>query len=264
MSKSCDSHPFSQNCICHDVKNADLKYFKQFNHKTQKFHCCYDVDVSPSELKNYRIKQSKTGIINGLKEYLSEINEYKNANNNTGCDYTEYKNLEINSNYNHSQLYNNLIVDNMIYNNFFVDNDPPSFGEYSITCNKVSEIPYILDYKGINNNNIIDKTLYVCNETKNTLFPSLRLNGELLDYKISYFYTNNNNPIFKNEQHNLKYISASNVGTRSNNSSIYENINKSLNSGYLIGGIVLIIVSFIFLWFIYEDEKNVLTSLAKK
>ena len=264
MNKSCNSYPFSQNCVYHDINNKDLKYFKQFNPTTQSFNCCFDVDVSPSELKNYMNTVGKTGIIDGVVLYLEEINNYKNANGNTGCDYEKYTDLKFNTNPNHEQLYNNLLVDNMIYNNFFVDNNPPSFDkDYSVSCAKTSEVPYILDYKGINENSIYNKTLYVCNETKGSLFPSLRIDGELLDYKISYFYTNNNNPVTTNEKFNLRYKSASNPGTRGNKSAFSVNKKNTLNGAYLGGGVFLIVFSLFCMWLIYNEERKIILNLEK-
>lgn len=258
MTNHCDSYFYFQNCVCKDTLNIDLTKYKQFNNTTQKFHCCYDLDISPSSLKTFRNSTTTSGLcestIANTADYITELNRFRISNNDQGCDFNEYS--DISSNPKYKELLNNILVDNAIYNNFFSKNNPPTFSDYGISCPKENEVPYILDYFGINENSIYEKSLSVCSNTKNNLFPTVVVNGKKINYKISRFYTNDNKPVNTYSVSNLGYKSASNSGTRNNKSSIYENEKTEVNVGELVGAVILFVVFLISAYYIKKTYEK--------
>lgn len=253
MVKDCEKYPQSQNCQCITSMGDDIRNFKQFNKDSHTYHCCLELDVTPSQLKKFLDDESggtceKT--FDTASDYYSDIIRYKGTSLiGHGCFFGaegyDISDIRPEGSDKH-QLYKNITVDRQIYNTFFSTNKPPLFIDNGVSCSVTGETPYILDYRGTNRDSIFDKTTYFCStETSPNLFPSIRNpDGDQINFSVYRFYTAND-VFYTNKDTNLKNKNAYSIESRMNHSPVFENHKKEPTLNLLIPGCVLGVLSLI-------------------
>ena len=253
MVKDCEKYPQNQNCQCITSMGDDIRNFKQFNKDSHTYHCCLELDVTPSQLKKFLDDENGgtcTKSFGTASDYYSEIIRYKGTSLiGHGCSFGaegySISDIRPEESERH-QLYKNIVVDQSIYNHYFKDHKPPEFTDSSVSCSGLSEEPYILDYRGTNRDSIFDKTTYFCsNNSSPNLFPSIsNPGGDQINFSVYRFYDADGN-VYKNGSPNLKNKNGYSIESRMNNPSVFENHKNEPTLNLLIPGCVLGVLSLI-------------------
>tara|TARA_R110000851_G_scaffold42897_2_gene106519 strand:- start:409 stop:1200 length:792 start_codon:yes stop_codon:yes gene_type:complete len=249
----CGTYTTDTYCSCFDQRGGYLEHYKQFNEKTQTYHCCDKINVSLKELHdNYDPSNKGAPISDTPYKFFQTLHE----NGLTGCDFDDYfvvNGTSSTNNFieNYPELYLDYLTVTTVYNNFVAEKpQPKSDTPNYITCD-TGYYPYILEYRSPSQ--VYNNNAYICSQQNNDVFKVLNTGLGRINYSIKRFWNFETDKPCIEPACRLKSGSYGNIANQGNQNPVYNNFIKAYMN---IAAVSIGVSAFLLIVWLYLAWRN--------
>ena len=222
-------------CTCYNQRGVYKEHFKQFNPERQTYHCCDQINVSLSELRDYDPSCPGCSINpSSSYEFFSTLYNRKL----TGCCFHDYyvtsegTTSELHFSTNYRGLFNNYLAVKLLYNTFVADQAVPSTAiPNHVTC-EGTNYPYILEYRSPDQ--VYNNNAFICSPQNNDVFQVLEAGYGRVNYNIKRFWNFSTNKPCVESSCQLKIDNYGNIANQGNQQASYKNLAEEVKTGSIV------------------------------